>query len=859
MTHSPPSNRLNFFKRAMPMLALAVSAGFVSAPAWAQAPRANTPIGNQATATYSDGSAIPRSVQSNSVLTTVQQIAAVDLTDPRTISAAPGAPVNFPHTIQNNGNGTDSFTITAVDAAGDDFNITPLIYADANQDGVPDNNTPITQTPSLAPGEKFNFVVVGRVPNNQAAPQTANITVSTASVFNTGITDTNTDTVRVSTNAVVTLLKSIDKSSGTPANNPFTYTLRYTNNSNVAATAVTITDLLNPALNYNAGSGRWSAASGIALTDADDTGVDPTGISYKYDSATRTITAVIASVPARTTGSVTFTVNLPANARPGIIPNVASLSYNDGTATRNDTSNNVDLTVNQTASLTFADDSKGPVAQGSTVTFANVLTNTGNGVDTFDITFNGANNFPAGTTFQLFKPDGTGLDGAATLLDTNGNSIPDTGPLQPGASYNVIVKAILPATSTATGPFVVTLVGTSNGPGKPSDPATDTVTSVTSAKVELTNINDNGSNQGAGDLTGAPVTVLTGLPGTTQRFTLTVANQSGTNDNYALAYSTTNAFAPATIAPNGYTVTFRDTAGNVITNTGNIAPTSSINIFADVFIPASAPNNQSVDLYFRVLSGASGASDVKFDRVTAGLVRNLTITPNNVGQVFPGSSVNYAHTITNNGNADELNVTLNTDDNTAGFSSVTYFDADGDGQMSQTEQNAGPLVSGGPLTSIAPGGTVKVIVQVFGPSNQFTSGAVNTTTLTATADSGQTASATDTTTIVAGDVVLTKTQSVNGATPTQSNVTALPGATITYSVLVRNTGGASVTDVVVSDTIPDYTTYVAGSASYTPQGGTATTTGVVAPTGGTGTITWTIPTIAANSSATVTFSVTINQ
>ena len=855
MTTSPPSKPLNFFKRALPMLALAVSAGFVSAPAWAQAPRAGTPIGNQATATYSDGSNIQRNVQSNSVVTTVQQIAAVDLTDPRTISAAPGAPVNFPHTIQNNGNGTDSFTISAVDAAGDDFNITPLIYADANQDGVPDNNTPITQTPSLAPGEKFNFVVVGRVPNAQTSTQTATITVSTASVFNTGITDTNTDTVRVSTNAVVTLLKSLDKSSGTSANNPFTYTLRYTNNSNVAATAVTITDVLNPALNYNTGSGRWSASGGTALTDADDTGVDPTGINYRYDSATRTITAVIASVPARTTGSVTFTVNLPANARPGIIPNVANLSYNDGTATRNDTSNNVDLTVNQTASLTFADDSKGPVAQGSTVTFANVLTNTGNGVDTFDITF-GTNTFPAGTTFQLFKPDGTGLDGAATLLDTNGNGIPDTGPLQPGTSYNVIVKAILPATSTATGPFVVNLLGTSNGPGKPSDPATDTVTSVTAATVELTNINATGSNQGAGPLTGAPVTVLSGLPGTTQRFTLTVANQSGTNDNYALAYSTTNAFAPATLAPAGYTVTFRNAAGNVITNTGNIAPNSSVNIFADVFIPASAPNNQSVDLYFRVLSGASGASDVKFDRVTAGLVRNLTITPNNVGQVFPGSSVNYAHTITNNGNADELNVTVTTADNTAGFSSVTYLDADGDGQLSQAEQNAGPLTNAG---TIIPGGQVKVIVQVFGPSNQFTSGAVNTTTVTATADSGQTATATDTTTIVAGDVVLTKTQSVNGATPTQSNVTALPGSTITYSVLVRNTGGAPVSNVVVSDTIPAFTTYVANSASYSLNGGTATTTGVVAPTGGTGTITWTIPTIAANSSATVTFSVTINQ
>ena len=62
---------------------------------------------------------------------------------------------------------------------------------------------------------------------------------------------------------------------------------------------------------------------------------------------------------------------------------------------------------------------------------------------------------PAGTVFTLYKSDGV-----TPLIDTTGNSIPDTGPLAAGASYTVIVKAALPAGSTG-GPFNATITATS--------------------------------------------------------------------------------------------------------------------------------------------------------------------------------------------------------------------------------------------------------------------------------------------------------------------------------------------------------------------------------------------------------------
>ena len=839
MNQTPSSQRLNLFRRATPLLALALSAGFASAPAWAQAPRAGTSIGNQATATYNDGSNIPRNVQSNSVTTLVQQVAAVDLTDPRTVNAAPGAPVAFPHTIQNNGNGADSFGIALSNLTG--FGINPQIFADANQDGVPDNNTPITATPSLQPGEKFNFVIVGTVPAGQTAGQTSGLTVTATSTKTGTINDSNADTVRVSTNAIINVVKSVSVTGGV-----YTYTLTYTNNSNVPSGAVVLTDNLDARLAYVDDSGRWSVSGTTPLTDP--AAGDPAGINYSRTG--QTVSATIASVGARSTGRVSFAVTVPTTT-PGRIPNFANFAYdddNDGGTTPaiNGTSNTVDLNVAQNALVAISSDSKGPVAQGSTVTFTNTVTNNGNGTDVFNITLGAPGSFPAGTVFQLFQPGG-----AATLLDSNGDSVPDTGPLAPGATYNVIVKATLPATFSGPGPYVVNVTATSTAPGTPAATGTDTVTSITKATVDITNrVGGNRVDETTnGNVT--PVLSLAGNPGTIVTFPLSANNKSANNDNYALSFTS----APA--LPSGFSVVFRDANGQVITNTGNIAPNGFFDYVAEVTIPANA-TPQNIALVFGITSGASGATDTVADQLTVNPVNALSITPNNQGQVFPGSSVNYAHVISNDGNAAETNVAVTSANTQTGFSSVVYADTNGNGILDSAEQTAGPL---GTISTLAAKANFPVIVVVFGPSNQFTSGAVNTTTVTATSAGGRTATATDTTTIVAGDVVLTKSQSVNGGAATQGNLTALPGQSIKYTILVRNTGAAPVNTVIVSDTTPAFTKYTTtgGAASYTIGGGAAVPATSAPTDGAAGTITWTIPTLNPGEIATVTFNVVINN
>src|SRR3954447_22879893 len=125
-----PQQLTNHWRNALWAIGLAVVASAV----YAVAPPANTSIGNQASATYTDASNTQRTATSNTVVTIVQQVASFTLTtDGQTKPAAPGGQVVFPHALTNTGNGTDSFTLSAANNAGGNFNLSNLaLYADAN-------------------------------------------------------------------------------------------------------------------------------------------------------------------------------------------------------------------------------------------------------------------------------------------------------------------------------------------------------------------------------------------------------------------------------------------------------------------------------------------------------------------------------------------------------------------------------------------------------------------------------------------------------------------------------------------------------------------------------------------------------
>jgi uncharacterized repeat protein (TIGR01451 family) len=125
------------------------------------------------------------------------------------------------------------------------------------------------------------------------------------------------------------------------------------------------------------------------------------------------------------------------------IQNVATASYTN-TAGQPETlnSNTVSFNVAQVASFTLAATQTRTVAPGGTVNFPHVLTNTGNGSDTFTLA---ATNLAGGgfdfTSVQIFRDGGGG--------NPTGVPIAGTGALAAGAQFAFVVVAQVPGTATA--------------------------------------------------------------------------------------------------------------------------------------------------------------------------------------------------------------------------------------------------------------------------------------------------------------------------------------------------------------------------------------------------------------------------
>jgi len=850
-----------------------------AATAFATAPPAGTTIANQASATYIDASGVSHTVTSNIVQTTVQQVASLTLAANGAQDATAGSLVYYPHTVTNTGNGTDTFALSTSNTGA--FSMSNIaIYAD-NGSGLP-TGSPITSSGPLASGASFKFIVEATVPTTASSGQTNAITVTATSGFDSTQVATNTDTTTVTSAAVIQLTKSISASSGAPGSGPYTYTLTYTNTGNSTATDVAITDNIPVGMTYVAGSGLWSVTGSTALSDTGGTsGTAPNTATSVYTSSTNTFQVTLAQVAAGQSGTISFQVKVAAGTAPGVLNNTATDSYGNGSgATISGNSNTVAFTVTQIASVSLTGATvNGPASAGSTVSFTDVVTNTGNGTDTFNITL-GSNTFPSGTTFALYKSDGV-----TPLTETNGDGTPNTGPLAAGASYNVVVIATLAPNATNSGaPFTGSVTATSTVNSAESATATNTLKAITPASVDLTNNAPLGSTGVLGVGQGpesSPVVTNTTAPASTTTFVLVANNTGPQPDSYNIAVSTLSTFASSSL-PTGWTVTFLadggsgncSTTGATITATSTIAAGASQTFCAEVSVPAGyAAGTQG--LYFQVLSPNSGASDIIYDAVTVSQERSISLSPSGTGQTYPGGSYVYTEKLTNTGNVLEGNgsvssIALSLANNQSGWTSAAYYDSNGSGTLDSTD----PQINGNLNTvaglsgGLTPGQSITVFVKVIAPSGAA-SGASNITTLTATTTNGSyttavppAVSVTDATTVLSGNLTLEKAQALDASCtgPSAStsystaSLSAKPGECVLYQVTVTNVGAANATSVVVSDSTPTYTTL-----SVAP----ATTVGTIASgapaVGAAGTFSADVGTLTPGQSAVLTFGVQIEQ
>ena len=293
------SNRLQLTQLAASIALVAGSAAFISS-AHAAAPAAGTNISNVASATYTDSTGASKSVNSNIVTTTVSPVGSITLVANRTATANPNALVSLSHTLTNNGNSSDTITLSVANitnGSGDDYDFSGLkVYLDTNNDGTPDG-APIvigtaTGTITLTAGQSVNLIVEGTTSATAAASNTGQWTLNAVSgrtdvVTGGALTASNTDTVTIINGAVISLTKSasvslIDATKATAADREVTYTLVYKNTGNSVATNVLVTDVLDAKLEYVTGSAQLM---GLGQTDADNETED----KYKFVGNTLTL------------------------------------------------------------------------------------------------------------------------------------------------------------------------------------------------------------------------------------------------------------------------------------------------------------------------------------------------------------------------------------------------------------------------------------------------------------------------------------------------------------------------------------------------------------------------------------------
>lgn len=515
------------------------------------------------------------------------------------------------------------------------------------------------------------------------------------------------------------------------------------------------------------------------------------------------------------------------------------------------------------------------IASGDTVIFTHTITNTGNGDDVFnlDITSSADNTgFPAGTIFTFWNEDGTvqltdsdgdNIPDTGVLGQNESKKIVVKADLPSGiAKEGVASLATLKATSSSD----PAAVGS-----KASDETTLKLGEITAPAVDLaaigatqpdTGFNDEGVENAHNE---GPVFLKDGLVGGTVVFPMSVANEAGSPDSFLLGYND---------LPDGWSVVFKDRSGgngdgDIITSTPFIPAGGTFNYDAIVTIssvPSQAlansdrtddvdghdvTNDSTENLadtdedkdYVIEFSVKSSVDNTRSDTITHAIdvadVKSVLITPDGQNQAQPGGTVDYLHKLTNNGNIDEA-VELTANNTDPDWSSRTLVKTDTGDLVELTNLKAGDKVvvnnpdgsttlvtltdtdgDGNVEFPLKPGQYINIVDKVFAPSDAA-QGEVNTTKLTVT-DPGVAetvrSSSKDNTNIILGQVRLTKTVALDkncdnkpDSSYAEIQTTKVePGQCAIWQIFAKNEGDTAVKNVVVNDSIPAYTDYLAGS------------------------------------------------
>ena len=586
-----------------------------------------------------------------------------------------------------------------------------------------------------------------------------------------------------------------------PPNSDVAYTITVTNGSANDATNVSFTDTLPN-----------SAPIGNPMTFVSFT--QNSGPAFNCGVPAATTTCTIATFPAGSTATFTFTGHIPNAPSGTTYSNTVSMISDNDPNSENDTSGTA--TTVSAADVGIAKSAPATAVAGGP-TFDYVITLTNNGPDAAtDVSF--SDTLPAGITFvsvtQDTGPAGT-CNGGPTVACTisllaNGQS----------AQFTVTVQALSTVANGTVVSNTATATTSSADTNSSNDSSTATTTINAQADVSIVKSGPATAVNGTdvtytivvannGPSTAANVTMIEGNPPNT---TFVSATQNSgpsfncsTNGTNGITTCTIASLAPGASAT--FTIVIHLPSGGGITSMGNDSTVSTTTTDPN-------PNNNESSVSTLVSSQA-----------------DVSVTKTAPAAATAGSNLTYTITVANAGPSDAANVNLD-DTLPAGTTFVSESQTSGPTFTCTTGATISCSIAAFPAGSTAVF-SVTVNVAAATANGTVISNTANVASSTFDPAAGNNTSTAQTT--IGANADLSVTKSGPSATPSNTNVT--------YTVVAANAGPSNAASVTLTETVPAGMTFVSAIQ----------TTGPVFACSGTGPIVCTIASFAAGASATFQF------
>ncbi|MED2183241.1 hypothetical protein [Bacillus wiedmannii] len=640
--------------------------------------------------------------------------------------------------------------------------------------GIPINNIPAGGSVTITFQVDVTSIPTPPVASNvasfgyefQPAPNAPTITRTTTS----NIVDTDIFTANVA------LTKAVDKAIAT-IGDAITYTITATNQAPLAANNVIITDTPPPGTSFVPGS---VTVNGTSTTDNPATGIN------------------VGTIAANGNATITFQVRVNTLPTPNPIPNSATSSFqynppNQPPINRNSTSNIVETQINATIINPTKSANQQIVNIGDIITYTITVPNNGN-ISATNVSI--TDPIPTGTTFI---PNSVTVNGA-TQFGVTPTNIP-LGTIPAGQTTTVTFQVqvtSLPANGTITNEANITFTSQPN----PTEPPTTTTTTppptttsvrtaivnpTKSASPRIVDIGDTITLPNTGNIPATNVIVTDPIPaGTTfvpNSVTINGTVQPGVNPSGGIQVGTIAAGSTSTV-----TFQFQVNslpANGVIRNVGNVTFTYQPDATKPGITTTNPTPPTTVPVNTAITNPIKTADKTAVD---IGDIITYTVTFNNDGTI-PSTNVIFTDTIPAGTTFIPNSIVLN----------------------NAPVPNSNPAL-GIPVGTINPSETKTLSFQVL--VTQVPAGGVitNEASTTYTYQPDPNLPPVTTTEPTTPTTVAVNTATVN---PTKSANRAFVdiGDTITYTISLQNNGTVPATNVILTDPIPNGTTFIPNSVT----------------------------------------------